>query len=97
MNEPKPLLTVPAIVLLGDLATVTALVFIAISVTGSQDRTATKPYPLNTCLVTDEAFEHGKPYTFIHAGQQIKLCCKDCLPKFKNDPAKRLAKLGPNR
>ncbi len=54
---------------------------------------AAKPYPLTKCLVTDEAFEHGKPYTFVHDGQEIKLCCKDCLADFQKDPAKYLAKL----
>lgn len=52
-----------------------------------------KPYPLDKCIVTDEAFEHGKPYTFVHNGQEIKLCCKDCLADFEKDPAKYLAKL----
>ena len=61
----------------------------------SHGTAAAKPYPLNKCIVTDEAFEHGKPYTFVHDGQEIKLCCKDCLADFKKDPAKYLAKLGP--
>lgn len=52
-----------------------------------------KPYPLTKCLVTDEAFEHGKPYTFVHDGQEIKLCCKDCLADFKKEPSKYLSKL----
>ena len=52
-----------------------------------------KPYPLNKCLVTDEGFDHGKPYTFVHEGQEIKLCCKDCLADFQKDPAKYLSKL----
>ena len=54
---------------------------------------AAKPYPLNKCIVTDEAFEHGKPYTFVHDGQEIKLCCKDCLADFKKEPSKYLSKL----
>ena len=54
---------------------------------------AVKPYPLTKCLVTDEAFEHGKPYTFVHEGQEIKLCCKDCLADFKKEPSKYLSKL----
>ena len=29
-----------------------------------------KPYPLTKCLVTDEGFNHGKPYTFVHEGQE---------------------------
>ncbi len=61
---------------------------------GHSHGAAAKPYPLNKCIVTDEAFEHGKPYTFVHDGQEIKLCCKDCLADFKKDPAKYLAKLG---
>ncbi len=54
---------------------------------------AAKPYPLTKCIVTDEAFEHGKPYTFVHEGQEIKLCCKDCLADFKKEPSKYLSKL----
>ena len=61
----------------------------------SHGAAAAKPYPLNKCIVTDEALDHGKPYTFVHDGQEIKLCCKDCLADFKKDPAKYLAKLGP--
>jgi YHS domain-containing protein len=54
---------------------------------------AAKPYPLNKCLVTDEGFNHGKPYTFVHEGQEIKLCCEDCLADFKKEPSKYLSKL----
>ena len=54
---------------------------------------AARPYPLNKCIVTDEAFEHGKAYTFVHDGQEIKLCCKDCLADFKKEPSKYLSKL----
>jgi hypothetical protein len=50
-------------------------------------------FPLTKCIVTDEAFEHGKPSTFVHNGQEIKLCCKDCLADFKKEPAKYLSKL----
>ena len=58
---------------------------------------AVKPYPLNKCLVTDEAFEHGTPYTFVHNGQEVKLCCKDCLADFKKEPAKYMSKLNGSR
>ena len=38
-----------------------------------------KPYPLKTCIVSDEKLgEMGKPYIFVHEGQEIKLCCKGC-------------------
>ena len=53
-----------------------------------------KPYPLKTCAVTDEKLgEHGKPYVFTHEGQEIKLCCKDCLKDFKKEPAKYTKKI----
>ena len=60
---------------------------------GHSHGVAAKPYPLSTCLVTGEAFEHGKPYTFVHDGQEIKLCCKDCLADFNKEPAKYLKKI----
>ena len=53
-----------------------------------------KPYPLDKCIVSDEKLgEHGKPYVFTHEGQEIKMCCKDCLKDFKKEPAKYLKKL----
>lgn len=52
-----------------------------------------KPYPMKTCLVTGEGFDHGKPYVFAYEDQQIKLCCKDCLKDFKKNPAMQMKKL----
>ena len=53
-----------------------------------------KPYTLDTCLVSGEKLgEMGKPYEIVHEGQQIKFCCKSCLPDFQKDPAKYLEKL----
>ncbi len=60
--------------------------------------TAAIPYPLDTCLVSGEklgADPEMKPYTFVHHGQEIKLCCKSCLKDFNKDPEKYLAKLKP--
>lgn len=54
---------------------------------------ATKPYPLNKCVVSDDAFDHGKPVVFVYEGQEIKLCCTDCRKDFDKDPAKYLSKL----
>jgi len=55
---------------------------------------APKPYPLDTCIVSDEMLgEMGKPVSFIYQGQEIKLCCKDCRKDFDKDPAKYLKKL----
>ena len=58
------------------------------------DGTVAKPYPRHVCLVTDQAFKHGEPYTFVHDGQEIKLCCKKCLADFKLNPSQYLARLG---
>jgi hypothetical protein len=35
----------------------------------------------------------AKPYVFTHQGQEIKLCCKDCLKDFKKEPAKYTKKI----
>lgn len=53
-----------------------------------------KPYPLKTCLVSDEDLgSMGDPFVFTHEGQEIKLCCKSCQKDFKKTPAKFLKKL----
>ena len=53
-----------------------------------------KPYPLTTCVVSDEKLgEMGDPYVFVHEGQELKLCCKSCLKDFKKDPAKYMKKV----
>ena len=58
------------------------------------DKENPKPYPLDKCVVSDEKLgEHGKPYVFTHEGQEVKMCCKDCLKDFKKDPAKCMKKI----
>ena len=53
-----------------------------------------KPYPLKTCVVSDEKLgEMGDPYVFTHEGREIKLCCKSCLKDFKKDTAKYVKKI----
>lgn len=59
----------------------------------SQETSAVRPYPLDKCVVSGEAFEHGKPYVFVRNGQEVKLCCKDCLADFNKDPEKYMAKI----
>ena len=55
---------------------------------------ADKPYPLNTCIVSDNKLgSMGKIIVKSHEGQQIKFCCKPCVKKFDANPAKYLAKL----
>ena len=53
-----------------------------------------KPYPLDTCIVSGEKLGGmGTAVTFVHNGQEIKLCCKHCRKTFDKDPAKYLKKL----
>ena len=57
---------------------------------------APKPFPasLKTCVVSgDKLTEMGKPYVFTHEGQEVKLCCKDCLKDFNKEPAKYMKKI----
>ena len=63
---------------------------------GDSPEAKPKPYPLNTCIVTGEKLDADPamtPYTFVHEGQEIKLCCKSCKKKFDKDPATYLKKL----
>jgi hypothetical protein len=54
----------------------------------------TKPYPLATCVVSDEKLGGmGEPYVFTHEGREIKLCCKSCLKEFNKTPAKFIKKI----
>lgn len=55
---------------------------------------AVKPYPLQTCLVSDEKFggDMGEPVVFIHEGREIKLCCESCIKDFKKETAKFVKK-----
>jgi hypothetical protein len=53
-----------------------------------------KPYPLQTCLVSDEKLgEMGKPFVFTSKDQEVKLCCKSCLKDFNKNPDKYMKKL----
>ncbi len=61
---------------------------------GADTKTAAKPYTLDVCIVSGEKLgSMGKPYVFVHEGQEIKLCCDGCKDDFKKEPAKFLAKL----
>jgi len=55
-----------------------------------------KPYPLQTCIVADEALgSMGDPVVIVHEGQEVKFCCKGCVKKFTKNPAAFLPKLAP--
>jgi YHS domain-containing protein len=53
-----------------------------------------KPYPLKTCIVSDNDLDSmGEQASFVYQGQTIKVCCKPCIAKFEKNPAKYLKKL----
>lgn len=58
-------------------------------------KTKGKPYPLKTCVVSDEKLggDMGEPYVFTSQGREIKLCCKSCLKDFNKQPARFIKKL----
>ena len=59
-----------------------------------KDAKKAKPYPLKTCIVTDNALgSMGDEQRIVHNNQEIKFCCKPCIGKFKKNPDKYLAKL----
>ena len=54
--------------------------------------TNTIPDLLATCPVSgDKLDEMGAPFVFTYQGQEVKLCCKSCKPKFDKDPEKYIA------
>jgi len=78
------------------LLTLTATLIAAPLAGFAAEKAKAKPYPLDTCLVSGEklgADAGMKPYTFVYEGQEIKLCCKNCLKDFKKEPATYLKKL----
>lgn len=61
---------------------------------GADAKSAAKPYPLDVCIVGGEKLgSMGAPVVYVHEGQEVKFCCKSCLPDFKTEPANFLAKL----
>jgi len=55
---------------------------------------AAKPYPLKTCIVSDNDLDSmGEQASFVTQGQTIKVCCKACIAKFEKNPPKYLKKL----
>ena len=53
------------------------------------EQVSAKPYPLKTCLVSDEKLgEMGDVITMTYEGQEWKFCCKPCVKKFNKDPKK---------
>lgn len=57
----------------------------------------TKPYPLQTCIVSDEELETSrKPISLVYQGQEVRVCCRECKADFQNHPGKFLKKIKAN-
>lgn len=53
-----------------------------------------KPYPLNTCIVSDEPLDPArKPLSVVYNGQEVRLCCRECKADFRSNPEKFLKKI----
>jgi YHS domain-containing protein len=51
-------------------------------------------YPLTTCVVSGEPLgSMGDPVIHDHNGTTVKFCCKNCLPKFNEDPESYISKV----
>ena len=49
---------------------------------------------IKVCVVSGEKLESmGDVVKYTHEGRVIPFCCKDCIEKFKKEPAKYLAKI----
>ena len=59
-------------------------------------RSAGGAYPMTKCVVSGENLGN-EPYTFTRNGQEVKLCCKDCLAEFNKDTQKYMAKINKAR
>ncbi len=60
----------------------------------TEGKAKVKPYTLKTCIISgDKLGEMGKPYVFEYKGREIKLCCKNCLKDFNENPAKYVKKI----
>jgi YHS domain-containing protein len=48
-----------------------------------------KPYPLKTCLVTDDGLDDmDERVSIVYEGQTFEFCCKPCVKKFYKNPGK---------
>ncbi|MSR41651.1 MAG: hypothetical protein EXS10_07090 [Phycisphaerales bacterium] len=68
----------------------------AVSSSASPSTSGVKKYPLDTCIVTDNALgSMGDPIVIVYDGQEVAFCCKPCVKLFEANPQQFLAKLPP--
>lgn len=71
-----------------------ASAFLASCASTSTTSGGVKPYPKDTCIVTDNKLgSMGSPITKTYGNQEVKFCCAPCVEKFEKNPSKYLAKI----
>jgi YHS domain-containing protein len=54
----------------------------------------TKPYPMDTCVVSGEKLgSMGDSFVFVEGDQEVQLCCKSCQKDFAKEKKANLAKI----
>ena len=54
----------------------------------------TKPYPMETCVVSGEKLDAmGEGFAFTEGDQEVLLCCESCRKDFNKDKKAQLAKI----
>ena len=81
----------------GQVGLLTAAAVLACVTLARGDPTAAaplKPYPMKKCVVDGKKLgKCGEPRVIAWQGQEVKLCCEQCVPKFEKDRAKYLKKI----
>lgn len=77
-----------------NLATAALTALLLLAACKSTGDAGTRPYPLETCIVTGNALgSMGDPITRVYNGQEIKFCCEPCVEEFEANPDEFLAQL----
>lgn len=62
--------------------------------TPTANNASVKKYPLDICIVTDNALgSMGDAIYMNYEGQEVAFCCKPCVKMFNDEPQKYLVKL----
>ena len=80
--------------LLGTTALVTLALALGVQAADKKFKLKTKPYPLETCVVSDEKLgSMGDPVVLVEGDQEILLCCKSCKKDLEANKQANLAKI----
>lgn len=75
-----------------------AALLAALGLASPEETKTPKPYPLDTCLVTGDAFgPKVRGLSMIHEGREIRFCCGECKWTFLEEPEVYLKKLEAGR